>query len=126
MNQGGVDVNCAGSPTFYTRHVCNAVASGSVAQSDIDRAARRNWSTMLRLGMFDPIEQQPMITNIGAAAVDSADGRALAQRTATESFALLKNAGLLPMDGSNGRPNVKTAKVRMIVAFRCFYVFWRR
>ena len=56
-----MDVNCGGSPTFYTQHVCDAVAKGSVQQSDVDRAARRYWRTMMRLGARpEPFNFTPM------------------------------------------------------------------
>jgi hypothetical protein len=86
MNQGGVDVDCsAESPPYYTRHVCDAVKGGAVQQTDVDRAARRYWRTLMRLGMFDEMEQQPMVTKVGVADVDNAANRALAQQTVSPS-----------------------------------------
>ena len=41
---------------------------------------------MMRLGMFDPMEEQPMVTDIGAADVDTSGSRQLAQRAAAESL----------------------------------------
>jgi beta-glucosidase-like glycosyl hydrolase len=41
LNQGGVDVNCGGSPAYYNKFMCNAVKDGTILQSDVDRAARR-------------------------------------------------------------------------------------
>jgi beta-glucosidase-like glycosyl hydrolase len=104
LNQGGVDVNCGGSPPYYTRHMCTAVADGTVKQTDVDRAARRYWRTMMRLGMFDEMESQPLVTSVGKADVDSQATRALAQKAAEESFVLLKNdGGFLPLDGKAAR-----------------------
>jgi beta-glucosidase-like glycosyl hydrolase len=101
LNQGGVDVNCGGgSPPYYTRHVCAAVAAGAIAAADVDRAARRYFTVVLRLGMLDPMEGQPLVTALGAADVDSAATRALAKAAAAESLVLLKNdGGFLPLDG---------------------------
>jgi len=116
LNHGGVDVNCgSSSPPFYTRHLCSALANGTVSLQDIDRAARRYWKTMMKLGMFDDMESQPMVTEIGPALVDSADGRKLAQRAATESLVLLKNLnGFLPLDGNHGRLAAREVKFAFI------------
>ena len=115
MNQGGVDVNCGSSPPYYTQHVCDALNHGDIASTDLDRAARRYWRTMMRLGMFDPMEAQPYVTEIGAQDVDNEAGRELAQKTAAESLVLLKNSkSFLPLDGKNGRLDLHTAKIAII------------
>eukprot|EP01052_Picozoa_sp_SAG31_P040124 SAG31_NODE_5733_length_2354_cov_1.622616_1_plen_581_part_00 len=118
LNQGGVDVNCGSGAGYYPPHMCDAVAAGTINMTDVDRAARRYWRTMMRLGMFDPPEEQPMIMDssaYGAEAVDSPAARELAKRTAVEGIVLLKNDGtLLPMDGKAGRPDAKTAKIVFI------------
>lgn len=82
--------------------------------ADVDRAARRYWRTMMRLGMFDSPENQPMVMDLGAGDVDSPAARALAQKTAAEGIVLLKNDGILPMDGGGGRLDAKTAKLAFI------------
>eukprot|EP00040_Diaphanoeca_grandis_P037541 m.245586 g.245586 ORF g.245586 m.245586 type:complete len:1015 (+) comp33837_c3_seq28:144-3188(+) len=115
LNQGGVDVNCGDSnPTFYTQYICDAVANGSVTQSDVDRGVRRMWKTMFKLGMFDPMETQPLVTSIGVYDVDSEANRALAQQSAAQGIVLLKNQKFLPMDGSNGRLDAAKAKFAFI------------
>ena len=64
---------------------------------------------------FDPIEQQPLVTSIGPADVDSAASRELAQRVAAEGLVLLKNtAGFLPMDGAGGRRDASKTKFAFI------------
>jgi beta-glucosidase-like glycosyl hydrolase len=50
MNQGGVDVNCGNSPAFYQENLCKAVAHGSISSADLDRATRRLFRTMMKLG----------------------------------------------------------------------------
>jgi beta-D-xylosidase 4 len=114
LNQGGVDVNCGSGAVYYPTHMCDAVAAGSINMTDVDRAARRYWRTMMRLGMFDPMENQPMVVGVGAKDVDSPDARALAQKVAVESIVLSKNDGILPLDGLGGRLSAKTAKVAFI------------
>ena len=89
MNQGGVDVNCG---QYYAQHVCDALEHGAISSTDLDRAARRYWRTMMRLGMFDDMESQPFITEIGAKDVDSAENRALAKRAACHSSAVMVRA----------------------------------
>lgn len=52
---------------------------------------------MFRLGMFDPMDDQPYL-DLGPEDVDNSDARALALQTAQESIVLLKNAGgFLPL-----------------------------
>ena len=74
LNQGGVDVNCGSGAGYYPPHMCNAVDAGTINMTDVDRAARRYWRVMMRLGMFDPPEQQPMVTDIGPKDVEAAHG----------------------------------------------------
>lgn len=52
LNQGGIDVNCGSGAGYYPPHMCNAVTAGTINGTDVDRAARRYWRTMMRLGMF--------------------------------------------------------------------------
>ena len=119
LNQGGVDVNCGGSPAYYAQHMCAAVAHGSVSISDVDRAARRYFRTMMRLGMFDPMEGQTMVNGVGADQVDSPASRALAQRTAVQSIVLLKNdGGALPMDGASGRRDATKTKFAFLAGLQ--------
>ena len=71
----------------------------------------------MRMGFFDPMEQQPLVTTIGAAHVDSSANRALAQKTAAESLVLLKNSGpggFLPLDGEGGRHAAMSTKFAFI------------
>ena len=50
---GGVDYNCG---SFYRTQLLKQVQAGFVNQTDVDRAVRRVLKTMMKLGMFDPLE----------------------------------------------------------------------
>jgi beta-glucosidase-like glycosyl hydrolase len=97
--QGGTDADCPAGPNFYSLHMMDALVSGAIDKADIDRAARRIFKTMFRLGMMDPMEDQPYAgLGYGAAEVDNAKSREVALASATGSMVLLKNAGrFLPL-----------------------------
>ena len=98
MVQGGVDVNCGDSqPVFYTKHLWQAMANGTIQESHVDRATRKLLRTIFKLGMMDPPEDQPMLS-LNASHVDSKAARALALDIAEKSMVLLKNdPGTLPL-----------------------------
>ncbi|MFI9816359.1 glycoside hydrolase family 3 protein [Saccharothrix variisporea] len=74
-----------------------ALERGLIEQADVDRAVRRQLSIRFRLGEFDP-DLDPY-AGIGPEVIDHPEHRALAARAAAESVVLLKNDGLLPLDG---------------------------
>ena len=58
---------------------------GAIAKADVDKAARRIFRTMMKLGMLDPMEDQPYVgSRHGADQIDNARSRQVALRAATE------------------------------------------
>lgn len=95
--QGGTDADCpVSSNNFYSLYIPDALEQGAIAKEDVDRAARRVFRTMFKLGMMDPMEDQPYVQSYGAGQIDNAKSREVALRAATESIVLLKNVDALP------------------------------
>ncbi len=91
----GTDLNCGG---FYSRFAQAALDNKTIVEADIDRALQRTYNVLVRLGYFDPPEQQPY-RKLSPADVDTAEARQLALQAAQESIVLLKNTNkALPLD----------------------------
>jgi beta-glucosidase len=76
-----------------------AVRKGYLPESAIDRALTRLFTARMRLGMFDPPSLVPY-SRIDQKELDSPAHRQLALRIAEESMVLLKNDGVLPLNGA--------------------------
>ena len=50
--QGGTDADCPAGKSMYASYMMDALADGAIARADIDRAARRVFRTIFRLGML--------------------------------------------------------------------------
>ncbi|HQE47065.1 MAG TPA: glycoside hydrolase family 3 N-terminal domain-containing protein, partial [Rhodoglobus sp.] len=103
----GIDVEL---PTVHTygQPLLDAVASGLIAESTIDRSLRRVLLQKAELGLLDPSWSAipPVLVGKdlgdieglrGTVDLDPADNRELAARIAEESVVLLRNDGLLPL-----------------------------
>ncbi len=89
----GCDISCGS--TFD--HLAEALATGLIAQSDIDLALSRTFATRFKLGMFDP-QEMVRYASIPMSVVGSKKHRNLAYQSAVESVVLLKNSnGILPI-----------------------------
>lgn len=88
----GCDLNCGN--TYL--HILGAVQDGLVSEETITEAAIRLFTTRYLLGLFDGSEYDA----IPYMEVESPAHLALAEKAAEESFVLLKNNGLLPLDKS--------------------------
>ncbi len=88
----GCDLNCG--VTYL--HILNAYNAGLVSEETITEAAVRLYTTRYLLGLFDGSEYD----QISYDEVESKEHLALAKKAAEESFVLLKNDGILPLDKS--------------------------
>ena len=88
--EAGCDLNCG---CTYER-ILNAYHEGLLDESYITQSCIRLFTTRFLLGMFDetPYDQIPYTV------VESPEHIALAHRAAQESFVLLKNDGILPLE----------------------------
>lgn len=91
----GCDLNCGN--TYL--HILGAVQDGLVSEETITEAAIRLFTTRYLLGLFDGSEYD----TIPYTEVESPAHLALAEKAAAESFVLLKNNGILPLDKSKIR-----------------------
>ncbi|CAF2552210.1 unnamed protein product [Rotaria sp. Silwood2] len=83
----GTDLNCG---DFYLKHTKEALNNKTIVEADIDRALERTFNVLIRLGWFDPPEQQ-FYRQLTKADVDTPQSRKLSLESAQESIVLLKN-----------------------------------
>lgn len=88
--EAGCDLNCG---CTYEK-ILNAYHEGLLDESYITRSCIRLFTTRFLLGMFDKTE----FDEIPYTVVESSEHIALAHKAAKESFVLLKNNGILPLD----------------------------
>jgi beta-glucosidase len=105
--KAGMDNEChtgawGESPKLRQRYI-DAVKRGLLTEADIDRAVTRLVAARLATGDLPGGVTRPAVP---ASAIDSAEHRALALRSAIESLVLLKNDGTLPL-----KPGVRIALV---------------
>ena len=93
----GVDVNCG---TYYPHHLPAALSQGLINETTLDQALVRQYSSLIRLGYFDPPANQSY-RQLDFSNVNTPEAQALALRAAEEGITLLKNNGLLPLDLSS-------------------------
>ena len=93
----GIDVELPNTQTFA--HLLEAVESGAVGESAVERAARRVIRQKIELGLLDDGHD---VTHDGEAVdLDSPRNRDIARRIAEESITLLANDGTLPLTAPN-------------------------
>jgi beta-D-xylosidase 4 len=91
----GTDLNCG---TFYLNYTQQALDNGTIVEGDIDQALQRTFNVLVRLGWFDPPEQQPY-RHLTKSNVNTTDAQQLALKSAQESIVLLKNVNkALPLN----------------------------
>ncbi|PCH44282.1 glycoside hydrolase family 3 protein [Wolfiporia cocos MD-104 SS10] len=95
----GTDLDCG---TYYPAHLSAAYDEGLYNISTLDRALIRQYASLVKLGYFDPAENQPY-RYIGWENVSTPEAQELAYTAAVEGITLLKNDGTLPLS-----PEIKT------------------
>ena len=83
----GVDIDCG---NFYQPNAQAALRNKTIVEADIDLALVRAFKVLIRLGYFDPPEQQPY-RNLTIDDIDTIEARQLALQSSLESIVLLKN-----------------------------------
>ena len=86
----GCDLNCGN--TYL--HLLRACKEGLVTEEAITRSAVRLYTTRYLLGLFENTEYDAIPYTV----VESEEHLALARKAAEESFVLLKNNGILPLN----------------------------
>ncbi|MEV4110590.1 glycoside hydrolase family 3 C-terminal domain-containing protein [Nonomuraea sp. NPDC049695] len=77
-------------------HLREALAKGLMSEEDVDGAVRHALSIRFRLGEFDP---GTPYDDVNGNVVNCPEHQGLAREAARRSFVLLKNDGVLPLDG---------------------------
>jgi xylan 1,4-beta-xylosidase len=83
----GTDLNCG---DFYLNHAQEALNKQTIVEDDITQAVERTYHVLVRLGYFDPPEQQPY-RQLSKHDVDTIAARQLSLEAAEQSIVLLKN-----------------------------------
>jgi beta-glucosidase-like glycosyl hydrolase len=83
----GVDLDCG---TFFNANAQTALNNQTIVQADIDQALIRTLTILVRLGYFDPPEQQ-IYRNISLIDINTPEAQQLALLSAQQSIVLLKN-----------------------------------
>jgi beta-glucosidase-like glycosyl hydrolase len=89
----GMDLDCG---TMLQKHLMSAVSEGAVAAAAVLTAVRRQFSVLMRLGYFDPEEDQPY-KQLGPQNVNTTAAQAIAEEAAEQGIVLLNyNVSYLP------------------------------
>ncbi|PBK71599.1 1,4-beta-D-xylosidase [Armillaria solidipes] len=93
----GTDLDCG---TYYPTYLPAAFEQGLFNESTLDQSLIRRYSALVRLGYFDPPEEQPY-RQLSFDDVSTPEAQKLAYKAAVEGIVLLKNDGLLPLSLQN-------------------------
>ncbi|KAK7737380.1 hypothetical protein SLS53_006685 [Cytospora paraplurivora] len=83
----GTDLDCG---TYYSHHLQGAYDQGLINDTDLDTALTRLYSSLVKLGYFDPADSQPY-RSLGWDNVSTTQAQQLAYTAAVEGTVLLKN-----------------------------------
>jgi beta-D-xylosidase 4 len=91
----GTDLDCG---SFYGQYAQAALDNKTIVEADIDLALERTFNVLVRLGYFDPPEQQPY-RKLSKDDVYTTESIQLALEAGQQSIVLLKNANkALPLN----------------------------
>lgn len=93
--RAGADLDCDGE--VYRNNLKSAYELGKISQADIDTAVYRVLRARFKLGIFDPVEDNPY-SKLSPEIIGSKKHQQIALETALQSMVLLKNEdNLLPL-----------------------------
>ncbi|MDC7231889.1 MAG: glycoside hydrolase family 3 N-terminal domain-containing protein [Spirochaetales bacterium] len=88
----GCDINCG----CTYEYILKAHAEGLITEEQIEESLERALMTRMKLGMFNSPEEDPFYTD-SVDSINCREFRSLSRKAAAESFVLLKNNGILPV-----------------------------
>ncbi|KAG1809651.1 glycoside hydrolase family 3 protein [Suillus subaureus] len=94
--KAGADIDCG---TFYAEWLPTAYNESLITETDLRTALVRQYASLVRLGYFDPEDQQPYRT-YNWSNVNTPPAQQLAYQAAVEGIVLLRNDGTLPLSSS--------------------------
>ncbi|KZT65756.1 glycoside hydrolase family 3 protein [Daedalea quercina L-15889] len=95
----GTDLDCGPGvnyTTFYPAYLGAALNESLTSEPTLDRALVRKYASLVKVGYFDPAENQPY-RQLGWEDVSTPYAEQLAYTAAVEGITLLKNDGTLPL-----------------------------
>ncbi len=96
-SNAGLDLEMPGPGQFYGKALAEAVRAGAVEEADVDEHVTHLLRVFDRVGALDDPPDW------ASGSIDRPEHRALAHEAAAAAMVLLRNDGLLPLDGSSIR-----------------------
>jgi len=88
-----MDLDCG---SFLQQHTLAAQQKYPNIEQNVNNSLKHLFSVRMRLGEFDPIEKNPLLS-IPISVINSQEHQDLALQAAEEGIVLLKNKGVLPL-----------------------------
>lgn len=107
----GLDLEMPGPSNWRGEKLLQAIKAGEVSEDQVNDSVRRLLRTIIRSGMMDNPVNPP------EQSINKPEHQVLAREAAADSIVLLKNTGVLPLDGKKLKtlaiigPNAKVARM---------------